>query len=55
MSCEHHPVVTAVVVVLPNTPKYGKGLQANAAFESNIEEVVEVVNPRMMTYGGLVN
>ena len=40
-SCEHHPDVTAVVVVMPNTTKSGTVLIADAARESNIKETVD--------------
>ena len=54
-SREHHPNVTAAVVVMPNTPKSGKGLKADAARDSNIKEAVDAVRSTLMTYGGLVH
>ena len=52
-SCEHHP--DATVLLMPNTPKLGKGLKADAARESNIKAVVDVVKSTLMTYGGLMH
>ena len=54
-ACEHHPEVTAGWICMPNTPKSGKGLAADAAREDNIKEAVDVVKTLLLTHGGIAH
>ena len=40
---------------MPNTPKSGKGLKADAAREDNIKEAVDAVKSALLTYGALAS
>ena len=54
-SCEHHPDVTAGWLCMPNTPKSGKGLDADAGREDNIKEAVDAVKSSLITYQGVTH
>ena len=54
-ACEHHPTVTGCILFLPNTPKSGKGLKADALREDNIKDAVTDVKNTLLTYGALAH
>jgi hypothetical protein len=39
--CEHHPGICCAIVILPNTPKYGKGLKADSVRDKNITDAMK--------------
>ena len=55
MQCESHPDVTAAMLCMPNTPKVGRGLKADALRDHNIKEAADEVKNMMLTYGGIVH
>ena len=54
-ACEHHPDVTGCILFMPNTPKSGKGLKADALREDNIKDAVNDVKNTLLTYGALAH
>ena len=54
-ACEHHPAVTGCILFMPNTPKLGKGLKADALREQNIKDAVNDVKSSVLTFTALSN
>ena len=54
-ACEHHPNVTGCILFMPNTPKSGKGLKADAVREDNMKDAVNDVKKTLLTYGALAH
>jgi hypothetical protein len=39
--CENHPETFSAIVILPNTPSYGKGLKADGVRDKNISSAIK--------------
>ena len=53
LACQHHKEVTAGWLCMPNTPKSGKGLKADATRDGNIAAAVGAVKTSLQTYTDL--
>ena len=52
---EQNPDTSTAIIGMPNTPKYGKGLKADASRDDNIKEAQDNVKKTLQGYSGLVS